>query len=265
VVVGRDETCGAAAAGELATASDHGDVQFLGADLASQQEIRRLAGAVVDRCGTLDILVNNAAVVAATRRQTMDGMEATLAVGHLAPFLLTELLLPVLCSSAPSRIVNVTSGAVRRTELKLDDLQSERDYHPLRAYERAKLMSLIWTFELARRLEGTDVEVSAADPVVADAGTHRHYPWPTPVRTAMVIARPLLHRLLSAQRAAAGSIYAASSPDLNEQTGLLLDRRCRPVDPPAAARSQRPAGRSGHPRVAAPRLKGRSHDHVPSG
>ena len=179
--------------------------------------------------------MNNAAVVCGHPRTPIDGIEETLAVGHLAPFLLTELLLPTLRASAPARVVNVTSGVVHEAELALDGLQSERAYHPLTAYGRAKLLNLAWTLDLARRLDGTGVSVFAVDPGVADTGTHRAYPWPAPMKAVMRGAWLVLRPWLSTERAARSTIRAASASDLDGQTGLLLDRSGRPVEPPAVA------------------------------
>jgi NAD(P)-dependent dehydrogenase (short-subunit alcohol dehydrogenase family) len=128
------------------------------------------------------------------------------------------------------------AGAVRRARLDLDDLQSVGSYDPLGAYGRAKLMNLAWTLDLAHRLEPRPVGMFAANPGMADTGTHRDYPWPAPTRAVMFALRPLLHRLLSAEKAAASSIRAATALDLEGKTGLVLGRTGNVVDPPEAAR-----------------------------
>ena len=235
IIVGRDEERGTAAAAELRKTTRNERVVFFAANLSSQAEVRRLAREVAERFPRVHVLVNNAAVVAPERRTTVDGIEETLAVGHLAPFLLTELLLPTLRGSAPARVINVTSSVVRNAEPALDDLQSERAYHPLTAYGRAKLLNLAWTLDLARRLDGTGVSVFAVDPGIADTGTHRPYPWPAPLTAAMRAAWLALRPWLSTERAARSTIRAASAPELAGHTGLLLDRRGRPVAPPSAA------------------------------
>ena len=235
IIVGRDEKRGTTAAAELGETTGNERVVFFAADLASQAEVRRLAGEVAERYLRVDVLVNNAAVVAPTRRTTVDAIEETLAVDHLASFLLTELLLPTLRRSAPARVVNVTSGVVGNAEPALDDLQCERGYHPLKAYGRAKLMNLAWTLDLARRLDGSGVSVYAVDPGIADTGTHRAYPWAPPVKAGMRVAWLVLRPWLSTERAAGSAIRAASAPELAGRTGLLLDRRGRPIEPPAAA------------------------------
>ena len=235
VLLGRDPVRGNAAAAELREAAG-GDITFVPVDLSSLADVRRVAEELASRFDRLDVLVNNAAVVRSERRTTIDGNEETLAVGHLAPFLLTELLLPALRRSAPARIVNVSSGVVKRAELSLDDVQSERGYTPLHAYARAKLLNLVWTFELARRLDGTGVSVFAVDPGIADTGTHRDYPRPLAARAVMRLVWLLLGRRFSPARAARSAVVAASAPELERRTGVFLDRNGRPVDPPEVAR-----------------------------
>ena len=179
LIVGRDEARGAAATAELRRSTGNDQIVFSPADLSSLAEVRRLASEVATRFEHIHVLVNNAAVVRGQRRTTTDGNEETLAVGHLAPFLLTELLLPTLRRSAPARIVNVTSGAVERAQPSLDDIQSERAYHPLAAYSRTKLANLAWTLNLAKRL---------------GARASRFSPWipasPKPEPTAITPDRP---------------------------------------------------------------------------
>ena len=237
-LVGRDEARGAAAAAEIRAATANENVVFLQADLSSLADVRRLAAEVTARFERVHVLVNNAAVVRAARRLTADGFEETLAVGHLAPVLLTELLLPTLQRSAPARVVNVSSGVVHRAKPDLDDLQSERTFHPLAAYGRAKLLNLSWTLELARRLEGTGVSVVAVDPGVADTGTHRDYPRPAPIRAIMRLAWLLLRSRLSVERAAQAVIRATSAPEPASESGFLLDRNGQRVDPPSLVRDR---------------------------
>lgn len=234
VLLGRDRARGEAAATEL-RGEGSGAVSFLPVDLSSLSDVRRVADELSSRWDRIDALVNNAAVVRAEREATVDGHEETLAVGHLAPFLLTELLLPTLERSAPSRVVNVSSGGVRRGQVDLDDIQSERGYAPLDAYVRAKVLNLAWTFELARRVEGTGVSVFAVDPGIADTGTHRDYPRPLAVRAIMRVVWLLLGRRFSPARAARSAIVAASAPELEGRTGLLLDRHGEPTGPPEVA------------------------------
>lgn len=150
------------------TGSDSG--ASLLADFVDFQQVRDLADAVKRRYDRLDVLVNNAGVLMFRRREiaarpgTPAGLETTFAVNHLAPFLLTNLLLDVLTASAPARIVTVSSSAHKGGRLDFDDLQHRRDYRPMQAYRDSKLANLLFTYELARRLAGTGVTANALHP-----------------------------------------------------------------------------------------------------
>ncbi len=158
----------------------------------------------------LDVLVNNAGGLYARRWETAEGIEGTLAVIHLAPVLLTSLLLPVLQRSAPSRIVNVSSWSHRLAKLNLDDLQMREHYSASAAYSRAKLINLLWTYELARRLEGTGVTVNIADPGGASTEMTRSEAMPWILRTINCLGR----KVMTTEKAARVSIYLASSPEV---------------------------------------------------
>ena len=137
-----------------------------GADLSSQAEVRRLAAEVLDAYPRLDVLVNNVGGSWATRHVTADGLEHTFALNHLAAFLLTNLLLDRLKASAPARIVTVSSGAQSLGKIDFEDLQGERNYSEQKAYPQSKLASVMFTYELARRLEGTGVTATVLHPGV---------------------------------------------------------------------------------------------------
>ena len=157
----------AGAMAEIERRSGNGSLDLLVADLASQQQIRSVAGEYLRRFDRLDVLVNNAAVLAwKERRLNEDGLQMTFAVNHLAPFLLTGLLLGRLKECAPARIVTVASGAHRKAEVDFDNLQNERDYSPFGAYCRSKLANVYFTYELARRLGGTGVTANCLHPGV---------------------------------------------------------------------------------------------------
>jgi retinol dehydrogenase-14 len=225
VVVGRDRARGEAAVEAIRCQSGNAQVELMTADLSSLDEVRGLAQRFSSAYDRLDILVNNAAAMYAERRETADGLEATLATTHLSPALLTHLLLPRLRASVPARIVNVGSGVHRHVRMRWDDLQSARGYRGLDVYGRAKLLNLMWTYELARRLRGTGITVVAADPGSA---------W-TPMTEAMVPAMlpvplrlswPLLRRVQRKQTpeaAARSSVVAATSREL--VSGAWLDPR----------------------------------------
>src|SRR4029453_12921061 len=139
-------------------------VHLLLANLSSQEEVRRLADEFKEAYPRLDVLINNAGVFRSERTTTPDGLETTFAVNHLAHFLLTDLLLDVLKASAPSRIVNVSSGEHSNGIIDFDDLQGEKGYKGAKAYSQSKLANVLFTHELARRLEGTGVSANCLHP-----------------------------------------------------------------------------------------------------
>jgi NAD(P)-dependent dehydrogenase (short-subunit alcohol dehydrogenase family) len=164
IVVGRNPAKGADTVRWIREQTGSDSVDLMLADLSSQQQVRQLAEDFKKKHRHLHVLVNNAGVVLMSRRESADGIEMTWALNHLGYFLLTNLLLDVLRASAPSRIVNVSSGAHRRVELDFADLQGRKRYRGFRAYARSKLANLLFTYELAARMEGTGVTVNALHP-----------------------------------------------------------------------------------------------------
>jgi NAD(P)-dependent dehydrogenase (short-subunit alcohol dehydrogenase family) len=161
----------------------------------------------------------------ARRWETADGIEGTLAVTHLAPVLLTNLLLPVLQKSTPSRIVNVSSWSHRLARLNLDDLQMREHYSPRASYSRAKLINLLWTYELARRLEGTGVTVKLADPGGASTEMTRSGAMPWIFRTINRLGQ----KVMTTEKAARVSIYLASSPEVEGANGGYFDHNNKQI------------------------------------
>src|ERR1700756_4822123 len=205
VLVGRDRDRTEAAAAEVGAAG--GPPPRTGvADLASLEQVRGLA----ERLGGLeriDVLVNNAGLVLGERRVTADGLEHVLALNHLAPFLLTSLLLPKLTQSAPARGVPVPSDAPSAARLDLSDLNLEHGWDSWRSYANSKLANILFTRELARRLGGTGVTANCAHPGVVRTGFGRES---RPLlRLGITIARPFM---LSPERGADTIVYLASSP-----------------------------------------------------
>jgi NAD(P)-dependent dehydrogenase (short-subunit alcohol dehydrogenase family) len=200
------------------------------ADLSSQEQVRRLALEFQTRHDCLDVLVNDAGAVFPTRRESVDGIEMTLALNHLAPFLLTNLLLDTLKASAPSRVVTVSSGAHQGARVNFDDLQLTHSYGMWRAYGRSKLMNLLFTRELARRLAGTGVTANALHPgfVSSNFGKSEGPLW----AAAFTVMRPFM---ISAEKGAQTAIYLASSTEVEGASGwYYVD--CHPVTPSAEAR-----------------------------
>jgi len=220
-VTGRDIARAQAAAAEIAAATSNPAVDAFAADLSVQTGVRRLARDVLDACPRLDVLVNNVGGFWARRHLTADGLEYTFALNHLAPFLLTNLLLDQLTASAPARIVTVSSGAQALGKINFGDLQGERAYSGQRAYNQSKLANVMFTYELARRLAGTGVTATAAHPGVTRTAFGTEDPTAM-MRTMTLIARPFMK---TPAQGAATPIYLASSPEVEGVTGQYFANR----------------------------------------
>ncbi|MBY0524951.1 MAG: SDR family oxidoreductase [Gemmataceae bacterium] len=162
--VGRNAQKCAAVAQDIRARSGNAAVEFLTADLSVQREIHGLAEKILERCPRLDVLLNNAGAIFFDRRISADGIEMTFALNHLGYFLLTQLLLDRLRASAPARIINVSSFAHTRARMDWNDLQNQQRYAGFQVYCQSKLLNLLFTYEQARRLEGTGVTVNALHP-----------------------------------------------------------------------------------------------------
>ncbi len=214
VIVGRNAQKTSQVVEEIRAASGNNTVDSLLADLSSRQEVRRLANEFKSKYSHLHVLLNNAGAVFMQRQLSVDGIEMTFALNHLAYFLLTNLLLDKIQASAPARIINVSSGAHTSGKIEFDNLQGERDYSP-RAYDNSKLANILFTMELARRLEGTGVTVNALHPGFASTGFGKNNPgFLMKIIRAVV---PLIAR--SPEKGAETSIYLASSPEVQSITG----------------------------------------------
>ncbi|HEX8133883.1 MAG TPA: SDR family NAD(P)-dependent oxidoreductase [Actinomycetes bacterium] len=221
VLVARDPARGQATAAELHAATGNPRVGLLLADLSSQASIRQAAEAYRRDHDRLHVLVNNAGGYWASRHTTVDGLELTFALNHLAYFLLTNLLLELLAASAPARIVNVTSSAQAFGDLHLDDLQFQRRYRGQAAYNQSKLANVLFTYELARRLEGTGVTVNCAAPGVTRTNFGREDSGPV-MRLLAPLARPFMR---SPEQGADTPVWLASSPEVEGATGGYYARR----------------------------------------
>jgi retinol dehydrogenase 14 len=219
VVTGRNEERGERAVEEIRRESG-GEVSLMLADLAVQADVRRLAEEFQERHDRLDVLVNNAGVVQSERTETPDGIETTLAVNHLAPFLLTNLLLDLLKRSAPSRVITVASEAERWAKMDLDDLQSRRKYRGMQVYGMTKLANIMFTFELAERLRGIGVAANCIHPgaVNTSFGTNNR-------GIMTLLFRAFKPFMRSPEQGADTVIYLASSPDVEGMTGKYLSDR----------------------------------------
>ncbi len=213
IIVARSSVRGELALADIRRASGNDGVDLLVADLSSQKQIRQLAADFQQRFSRLDVLVNNAGIIPQRRQVTEDGLEMQFAVNHLAYFLLTNLLLDVLQASAPARIVNVSSMVHGWASLDFTDLQHERRYDPSNVYAQTKLMNVLFTYELARRLAGTAVTVNCLHPGVVGTKLYANY-----------MGRSQTHDASNSEinQGAQTSIYLASSPDVADVTGAYF-------------------------------------------
>lgn len=190
------------------TAAPEAAVDVVIADLSSQDEVRRAAAELLDDPRPIHVLLNNAGVVNLRHSTTVDGIETTFAVNHLAYFLLTLLLLDRLRATPGARIVNVASDAHKFSRMDFDDLGREKNFRWMRVYGQSKLANILFTRELARRLEGEDVTVNALHPGGVSTGLGANN-GPLIHRVAMTLARPFLK---SPESGARTSIHLATSP-----------------------------------------------------
>ncbi len=215
---------GEQAAARIRKAQPNARVDVMLCDLSSQTSIRDFAHNVQEHFDRLDVLVNNAALVPRKREQSEDGLEIQLAVNHLAPFLLTNLLLDRLKESTPARVVTVSSEIHRGVDVNFDDLQSKTRYKSLLRYRETKLMNVLFTRELARRLEGTGVTANCLHPGVVRTNLFRFLP--APIRA---IAVPISYLfMLSPDDGAKTSVYLASAPEAANASGKFFDK-CKEV------------------------------------
>ena len=230
VLVGRDADRARRAAEDIKNQTADSTVHILLADLSSQAQVRHLAGEFKQRFPRLNVLVNNAGAVFARRQVSVDGIEMTLALNHLAPFLLTNLLLDSLQASDQARIITVASVAHMGMRIPFDDMNHERGrYQAFVVYGQTKLMNIMFTYELARRLQGTTITANAVHPgfVGTNFGKNNGGAW----NTIFTLARPFA---ISPTRGAQTSIYLASSPDVTNQSGQYFTRRKAVKSSPAS-------------------------------
>jgi NAD(P)-dependent dehydrogenase (short-subunit alcohol dehydrogenase family) len=211
-MVSRDPARGATARDEVASVAVGPEPNFLASDLSSQRSIRALAVALHDRAGKIDVLINNAGTASGRRALTVDGLEKTFAVNHLAPFLLTQLVLDLLVAAPAARVVNVSETHSGR--LDFGNLQGERRYSFFSAYARSKLANILFTYELARRLEGAAVTANCftPGPTASDFGSGMGGVIGIMGGLMRLIGRP-------AEESARTAVYLATSPEMDELTG----------------------------------------------
>jgi retinol dehydrogenase 14 len=229
IVVGRNLAKTEASVQEIKTQSANQLVDMLLADLSSMKAVRQLAQEFKEQYQQLDILVNNAGAIVTSRQESVDGYEMTFAVNHLAHFLLTNLLLDVLQSSNAARVINVSSDAHPMATLDFDDLQNKNTYQFLKVYAKSKLANILFTYELARRLEGSNVSVNAMEPGAVATNLLGYNSGPFWNLLARFIS-PFLSPFLSTPKKGAETIiYLASSAAVKDISGQYFDKNCQSV------------------------------------
>ncbi len=218
VMVCRNPERGEPARAEIVNKSGNENVELLTADFASQRQIRTLAEAFKRRHDRLDALVNNAGLYLPRRTETEDGVETTWAVNHLAPFLLTNLLLDVIKASAPARIVNVSSNAHFGNTIHFDDPGLAENYNWQRAYGQSKLANVLFTYELARRLEGAGVTATCLHPGVVATNI-----WNRSANPISLMMRPFKLMMTRPARSARAVARLAVDPALEGVTAQYFD------------------------------------------
>jgi NAD(P)-dependent dehydrogenase (short-subunit alcohol dehydrogenase family) len=225
VIVGRNPAKTDSTVHEIKSQTGSSAVDSIVADLSSMAEVRRAAEEFKTRYKRLDVLVNNAGAIFTNRRESVDGYEMTFALNHLSYFLLTNLLLDTLKTSAPSRVVNVSSDAHRNAKMVFDDLHTRQSYEVgLKAYARSKFANILFTYELARRLAGTGVTANVLHPgAVATGFGHSN-------GGIVSLAFRLFDRFsITPEKGAETILYLASSPEVEGVTGKFF-YKCKPVD-----------------------------------
>ena len=239
VLVARDEGRARSTVSQITQRTNNPKIDYLLADLSSQTQVRRLAAAFTERYTRLHVLVNNVGALFWRRRQTGDGLEMTFALNHLAPFLLTNLLLDTLQASLPAaRIITTASAAHEGEAIPFDDLQqTHHRYQPLRVYGQTKLANLLFTYELARRLEGTPVTANAFHPGFVASNIARGDS--RLMRLLVPLSRPFA---ISPEEGAQTAIYLATSPEVEGTSGQYFVKQ-RPVRSSPASYDQEAARR----------------------
>ena len=217
VMVGRDKERTFQAVELVKTQTGNQSVSYLLADLSSIQEVRRLVQEFKDKYQTLDVLLNNAGAIFLSRKVSVDGYEMTLALNHLNYFLLTNLLLDMLKAAPSGRIVNVASRAHYRGHVNFDDLQSQHGYNGMRVYSMSKLMNVLFTYELARRLNGTNVTANCLHPGFVASNFAGNNGWIVRIAMRFMTGR------ISVEEGAKCPIFLASSPDVQGVSGKYFN------------------------------------------
>jgi NAD(P)-dependent dehydrogenase (short-subunit alcohol dehydrogenase family) len=230
IMVVRNQEKGQKALDEIITQTNKHSVSLMLCDMSSMASIRSFVKEVKKKYSRLDVLVNNAGGEFSKREVTSEGFERTLAVDYLAPFLMTYELLDLLKASVPSRVINVSSGLAKNGKINFDDLQSVKDYKGMQVYSKAKLMLMMFTYELSRRLAGTGVTANVLMPgfVATNLGKNSGS-----LRSSLMfkMVRPMQ---INAKKGAETSVYLASSDEVRDVSGKCFVKKKEVVTCPAS-------------------------------
>jgi retinol dehydrogenase-12 len=223
ILVGRNETRGGQTVAEIKSKTGNSNLTFLTANLSSMAEVKHLASEINTRVEKIDVLLNNAGAIFMNRQTTIDGYEMTLALNHLSPFLLTNLLMNKLIGAPAARIVTVSSMAHRFANLDFNDLMSQKGYSAWRVYGTSKLANILFTYQLANNLKDTPVTANTLEPgfVKTNFGRSNGGIYKIMVSISMILA-------ISPEQGAKTSIYLASSPEVEGVNGKFFSN-CKPV------------------------------------
>jgi NAD(P)-dependent dehydrogenase (short-subunit alcohol dehydrogenase family) len=243
VLVGRDAARAEAAATELRRGTGNNDVHALTADLARQRDLHRLAEQVIARYEAIDVLINNVGVTMERRVLTEDGIETTFAANVIAPYRLTQLLLPALTRAGGARVVNITGG-VPRGRIDLSNLQGERSFVGLSFYNQTKLALMAMSYTFAERLTGTGTTLNVAYPGHAYTSMNKglttgSYPVAVrPIVPLLRLAMPVLYGHRAVVKASSSSVHLASSPSVEGAHQTYFNSRSQPTPWPDAVLDQ---------------------------
>jgi NAD(P)-dependent dehydrogenase (short-subunit alcohol dehydrogenase family) len=218
--VGRNEDKGQGVCEEIRRAAGHDQVEFLQADLSSMSQVNALGEKVRGTVDHLDVLLNNVGAFFKSREETAEGFERTFALNHLGYFLLTHTLLPLLYESAPARVINVASDAHRGVDVDFDNLQGEVTFSGWKAYQTSKLENVLFTYELAQHLAGSQVTANALHPgFVASRFGHNNGG-----ATGLLIRGAQALFAINQEKGADTSVYLASSPEVEGVSGKYFEK-----------------------------------------
>ncbi|OGO29040.1 MAG: short-chain dehydrogenase [Chloroflexi bacterium RBG_16_52_11] len=235
IVVGRSPEKSAATVNQIKQQAGNSAVEVMLADLSSQKEVRQLVQQFKSRYQRLDVLVNNAGAWLTRYQESVDGIEMTFALNHLGYFLLTNLLLDTLKTSAPARIINVSSYGHKAGHMNFDNLQFRQRYDGMQAYRQSKLANVLFTYELARRLAGTGITVNVLDPgLVATNFGLNNFGLNNDGWLRSLLRHVYALAAISAEQGAQTSIYLAASPKVAGVTGKYFVRGKEAPSSPAS-------------------------------